>query len=52
MSTFWENSGGNLVDFSSFASTPVAIVEGSFGLDRPGGDRVVVRRVVFWRTKR
>lgn len=26
MSTFRENSGGNLVDFSSFASTDVAIL--------------------------
>lgn len=27
MSTFWLNSGGNLVLLSSFASTPVAMVD-------------------------
>jgi hypothetical protein len=28
MSTFWLNSGGNLVDFSSRASTPDAMMSG------------------------
>jgi hypothetical protein len=35
MSTFWLNSGGNLVLLRSFASTPVAIAAGWLGFCLP-----------------